>query len=73
MSGHALEAKLVIALAERARQVAAFTYASSTVEKELWNAWQAQINAWQADDGNPNPYILDKSGAWYIPSSLSHN
>ncbi|KAJ7887149.1 hypothetical protein B0H13DRAFT_2342514 [Mycena leptocephala] len=59
--GHALEAKLVIALAERARQVAAFTYASSTVEKELRNAWQAQINAWLADDSNPNPYILDKS------------
>jgi hypothetical protein len=58
-----LESRLVISLAERARQVNAFKQASSTVEKNLQADWQAQINAWLADDSKPNPYILDKSGA----------
>jgi hypothetical protein len=58
-----LEARLVISLAERARQVTAFKQASSTVEKDLQANWQGQINAWLADDSKPNPYILDKSGA----------
>ncbi|KAJ6459360.1 hypothetical protein C8R47DRAFT_1226636 [Mycena vitilis] len=56
-----LEARLVIALAERARQVTAFKQVSSTVEKEVRNAWLAQITAWLADETQPNPYVLDKA------------
>jgi hypothetical protein len=54
----------VISLAERQRQVTAFRAVSETVEKELQNKWLADINAWLADDSNPNPYILDKSGVY---------
>ncbi|KAJ7165383.1 hypothetical protein C8R46DRAFT_1220512 [Mycena filopes] len=58
--GYYLQERLVIALAERARQVAAFKEVSSTVEKDLRTKWQQQISAWLADGTKPNPYVLDK-------------
>ncbi|KAJ7025068.1 hypothetical protein C8F04DRAFT_1212966 [Mycena alexandri] len=48
-------------LAERAPQVAAFKEVSSTVEKELREKWQGEINDWLADSTKANPYVLDKS------------
>ncbi|KAJ7430144.1 hypothetical protein B0H11DRAFT_2166577 [Mycena galericulata] len=59
--GYALEQKLIIAIAERARQVSAYTEVTRTVEKDLRHTWQKQINDWLADPTNPNPYVLDKS------------
>ncbi|KAJ7716059.1 hypothetical protein B0H16DRAFT_1667011 [Mycena metata] len=59
--GYYLQERLVISLAERVRQVTAFTEVSSTVEKELRTKWQQEINAWLADPSAPNPYVLDKS------------
>lgn len=58
-----LQERLVISLAERARQVNAFKDVNSTVEKDLRTKWQSDITAWLADTSKPNPYILDKSGA----------
>ncbi|KAJ7711507.1 hypothetical protein B0H16DRAFT_1480292 [Mycena metata] len=59
--GYYLQERLVISLAERARQVAAFTEVSKTVEKDLRTEWQQRINNWLADPSKPNPYVLDKS------------
>ncbi|KAJ7728446.1 hypothetical protein DFH07DRAFT_969878 [Mycena maculata] len=59
--GHALQQKLIIAIAERARQVAAFKEVNATVEKDLRKEWLKQITDWLADSTKPNPYILDKS------------
>ncbi|KAJ7429660.1 hypothetical protein B0H11DRAFT_2265147 [Mycena galericulata] len=59
--GYALEQKLIIAMAERARQVAAFTEVNATVEKEVRDAWKKQISEWQADPSKPNPYVLNRS------------
>ncbi|KAJ7431644.1 hypothetical protein B0H11DRAFT_2261644 [Mycena galericulata] len=59
--GYALEQKLIIAIAERARQVSAYSEVTRTVEKDLRQTWQKQIKDWLADATKPNPYILDKS------------
>ncbi|KAJ7168780.1 hypothetical protein C8R46DRAFT_1218172 [Mycena filopes] len=61
--GDALRRKLVVALAERARQVDAFKEVSRTVPKETRTLWQAEIDAFVADHSQPNPYVLPRSGA----------
>ncbi|KAJ7188428.1 hypothetical protein C8R46DRAFT_1205581 [Mycena filopes] len=59
--GLTLAAKLIVALGEREKQVAAFTAVSETVEKELQTKWSNEIKAWLADETQPNPYVFDKS------------
>ncbi|KAJ7165262.1 hypothetical protein C8R46DRAFT_1220395 [Mycena filopes] len=56
-----LQQRLVIALAERARQVAVFQDVSRTIDKDLRTKWQGNINAWLADPSKTNPYVLDKT------------
>ncbi|KAJ7178517.1 hypothetical protein C8R43DRAFT_871571 [Mycena crocata] len=58
--GDALRRKLVVARAERDRQVKAFTDVSDTVEQPLQMFWQHQIDAWVKDPAEPNPYMLEK-------------
>ncbi|KAJ7178679.1 hypothetical protein C8R43DRAFT_1118051 [Mycena crocata] len=59
--GAALETKLIIALAERGRQVSAFTQVNETVEEDLQKMWRRQIHAWQNDPTQPNPYVVDRA------------
>ncbi|KAJ7846654.1 hypothetical protein B0H13DRAFT_2238871 [Mycena leptocephala] len=54
--GDALLRKLIIAVAERARQVEAFKAVSKMVASETRAAWQAQIDTFLADRTAPNPY-----------------
>ncbi|KAJ7025067.1 hypothetical protein C8F04DRAFT_1269674 [Mycena alexandri] len=63
--GHcdALPRKLLVTLAERERQVEAFKEVNKTVNKEVRNVWQAQIDAFVRDHDEPNPYVLPNSGA----------
>ncbi|KAJ7916471.1 hypothetical protein B0H13DRAFT_2231608 [Mycena leptocephala] len=61
--GTALRRKLVVAIAERTRQVEAFKEVNRTVSKEVRATWQAQIDVFVADHSNPNPYVLPSSGA----------
>ncbi|KAJ7182634.1 hypothetical protein C8R43DRAFT_1116267 [Mycena crocata] len=59
---HALRRKLVVAIAERARQVEAFKEVNKTVSKELRAVWQAAIDAFVRDHDEPNPYMLKEEG-----------
>ncbi|KAJ7456847.1 hypothetical protein B0H11DRAFT_2243727 [Mycena galericulata] len=61
--GDALRRKLIVAIAERARQVQAFQQVNKTVEKEVRTAWQGEIDAFVADHTQPNPYVLPSNGA----------
>ncbi|KAJ7079314.1 hypothetical protein C8R43DRAFT_1143270 [Mycena crocata] len=54
----ALRRKLVVSLAERARQVESFKEVNKTVTKELRAEWQSAVDAFVADHDQPNPYIL---------------
>ncbi|KAJ7727679.1 hypothetical protein DFH07DRAFT_757637, partial [Mycena maculata] len=58
--GYALEAKLIIAIAERARQVSAFVTVNNTVELEVRQEWSRMIKEWLGDHIKPNPYVLDR-------------
>jgi DNA-binding cell septation regulator SpoVG len=60
--GDALRRKLIVAVAERARQVDAFREVSATISKELRNHWTAMIDAFVKDHDEPNPYALSPSG-----------
>ncbi|KAJ7675296.1 hypothetical protein B0H17DRAFT_1207804 [Mycena rosella] len=58
--GDALQRKLIVALAERQRQVAAFKEVNETVEPEVIRAWKKMIASWLKDPTKPNPYTLSR-------------
>ncbi|KAK7043451.1 CxC2 domain-containing protein, partial [Favolaschia claudopus] len=58
--GDTLERRLLVAIAERDRQVAAFKDVSKTIEKEVKESWRKMIKDWEADSTKPNPYVLSR-------------
>ncbi|KAK6975118.1 CxC2 domain-containing protein [Favolaschia claudopus] len=58
--GDALQRKLVIAIAERDRQVAAFKDVSKTIEKDVKSEWRKAIKDWEQDGTKPNPFTLSR-------------
>ncbi|KAK7045173.1 CxC2 domain-containing protein [Favolaschia claudopus] len=58
--GESLQRKLIVAIAERDRQVAAFKDVSKTVEKEVRADWRKRIKEWEADGTKPNPFTLSR-------------
>ncbi|KAJ7457546.1 hypothetical protein B0H11DRAFT_1738205 [Mycena galericulata] len=54
------ERRLVVAIAERDRQVKGFKDVNRTVEREVKDEWKGMINDWLADSSKPNPYILSR-------------
>ncbi|KAJ7689073.1 hypothetical protein B0H14DRAFT_3101092 [Mycena olivaceomarginata] len=53
-----LRRKLIVAIAERARQVAAFKEINKSIPSETRAEWQQQIDAFTTDHAAPNPYML---------------
>lgn len=60
--------KLIVAIAERDKQVSAFAELDSSLHSCLRNKWQLRIDAWIVDKSQPNPYCLEggKSGKLYM-------
>ncbi|KAJ7509953.1 hypothetical protein B0H11DRAFT_2215787 [Mycena galericulata] len=58
--GDALQRKLLVAIAERARQIAGFKEVNATVEGAVKKEWKAQIEAWVADPSKANPYTVSR-------------
>ncbi|KAJ7429980.1 hypothetical protein B0H11DRAFT_1765938 [Mycena galericulata] len=58
---YAIRRKLVVAIAERARQVGAFKEVNKSVSRELRDQWQDDIAAFVADHEKPNPYVLARA------------
>ncbi|KAJ7837463.1 hypothetical protein B0H13DRAFT_1912461 [Mycena leptocephala] len=56
--GEALQRKLLVAIAERDRQVTAFKSVSSTIERDVKESWKKLIHEWEQDPSKPNPYML---------------
>ncbi|KAJ7176163.1 hypothetical protein C8R43DRAFT_1084657 [Mycena crocata] len=65
--GVALQRKLVVALAERDRQVSALEAVSSTIRQELKTEWKQLISDWEGDSTKLNPVII-ANGASDCPS-----
>ncbi|KAJ7733221.1 hypothetical protein DFH07DRAFT_780665 [Mycena maculata] len=57
--GTTLPCKLILAIDERDRQVAAFKDVDSTLKKSLRKKWQKKIDDWIKDPSKPNPYELE--------------
>lgn len=64
IAGTTLPRKLILAIDERDRQVAAFVEVDRTLRTELRKTWQGQIDEWRKDKSKPNPYAPgeDKDG-----------
>ncbi|KAF7323810.1 CxC2 domain-containing protein [Mycena kentingensis (nom. inval.)] len=58
-AGDALARKMIIALAERDRQVAEFKEVDASLDDELREDWQRRVEEWNADRSKPNPYLRD--------------
>ncbi|KAJ7784192.1 hypothetical protein B0H16DRAFT_1446451 [Mycena metata] len=59
--GDALQRKLIVAIAERDRQIQAFKEISATIEGPLKKAWKQQITDWLKDpEAHQNPYTLPR-------------
>ncbi|KAJ7604992.1 hypothetical protein FB45DRAFT_1069709 [Roridomyces roridus] len=56
-----LARKLIIAIAERNKQVTNFEEVNSTLAKSLRDEWKQAIKDWQADKSKPCPYMLSTS------------
>jgi hypothetical protein len=65
-AGKTLARKLIVAIAERDKQVAEFKDVDSTLERSLRGEWKTQIEEWIVDRSKPNPYCLPggKSGTY---------
>jgi hypothetical protein len=60
--------KLIVSIAERDKQVAAFQEVDCTIAKRLKENWQKRVDDWIADDTKANPYFLEggKSGRFFF-------
>jgi hypothetical protein len=58
----ALRRKLLVAIAERQRQVDSFSEVNKTVGKDVRKVWQAAIDAFVKDHEQPNPYMIKTAG-----------
>ncbi|KAJ7138908.1 hypothetical protein C8R46DRAFT_1234147 [Mycena filopes] len=58
--GETLQRKLVVALAERDRQITAFKEVNRTLSTDVRALWTKQIEEWLADSSKPNPYVLER-------------
>ncbi|KAJ7741465.1 hypothetical protein DFH07DRAFT_870169 [Mycena maculata] len=58
--GETLQRKLIVAIAERERQVTGFKQISATVKSEVRGEWKKMIAAWLADPSAPNPYTVTR-------------
>ncbi|KAJ7076255.1 hypothetical protein B0H15DRAFT_790828 [Mycena belliarum] len=58
--GEALQRKLVVAIAERDKQIRAFEAVTVTVEPALLESWKKMIDDWLEDGTKENPYTLNR-------------
>ncbi|KAJ7825687.1 hypothetical protein B0H13DRAFT_2241198 [Mycena leptocephala] len=58
--GEALQRKLIVAIAERDKQVHAFAEVNKTVDSSVKKMWKDLIDAWLEDESKPNPYTLNR-------------
>ncbi|KAJ7026897.1 hypothetical protein C8F04DRAFT_1190146 [Mycena alexandri] len=56
--GDALQRKLLVAIAERDKQVEAFKEISSTIERSMRSEWKKKVVAWHEDPTQENQYTL---------------
>ncbi|KAJ6544608.1 hypothetical protein DFH09DRAFT_928307 [Mycena vulgaris] len=58
--GEALQRKLVVAIAERDKQIAGFDQVNKTIGRDVKKAWKKMISEWLEDGSKENPYTLNR-------------
>ncbi|KAJ7102966.1 hypothetical protein C8R43DRAFT_1141089 [Mycena crocata] len=58
--GDSLRQKLIVAYAERQRQIDCFKEINKTVSPEVRSDWQKMLDDFEKDHKKPNPYVLSK-------------
>ncbi|KAJ6503118.1 hypothetical protein DFH09DRAFT_1252002 [Mycena vulgaris] len=58
--GEALQRKLIVAIAERDKQIKAFATVNRTLSREVKKAWKLMIEEWLEDTSKTNPYTLSR-------------
>ncbi|KAJ7889257.1 hypothetical protein B0H13DRAFT_1888092 [Mycena leptocephala] len=53
-----LQRKLMVAIAERERQIEAWKQVNKSIPSETRTAWQERVDAFHVDKSQPNPYLL---------------
>ncbi|KAJ7839301.1 hypothetical protein B0H13DRAFT_1650261 [Mycena leptocephala] len=53
-----LQRKLMVAIAERERQIAAWKEVNKSIPSKVWTTWQERIDAFHKDQTKSNPYLL---------------
>ncbi|KAJ7687974.1 hypothetical protein B0H16DRAFT_1753198 [Mycena metata] len=56
--GDTLARKLIVAIAERDKQVAEFVEIDQSLGKRMRAKWQKKVDDWRADRSQANPYVL---------------
>jgi hypothetical protein len=59
-----LQRKLVVAIAERDKQIKAFTEVNKMVDATVRKEWKGMIDSWLEDESQPNPYSLNRKGTF---------
>ncbi|KAF7327632.1 CxC2 domain-containing protein [Mycena kentingensis (nom. inval.)] len=68
--GDTLARKYLISLAARDIQVAEFEQVDASLEPWMRREWQQMIDAWNADNSRPNPYVLKGKQAGLTESEI---
>ncbi|KAF7296857.1 CxC2 domain-containing protein [Mycena indigotica] len=56
--GVVLARKLLIAVAEREKQVGEFLEVDDSLDPDVWRIWMQKVKDWLADKTKPNPYLM---------------
>lgn len=54
--------KLLVAIEERQKQVAAFLDVCKSVDRDTARQYIAEVEAWEKDNSLPNPYHVPRTG-----------
>lgn len=56
--------KLLVAIEERQKQVAAFLDVRETIDRDAAKRYIAEVEAWEQDESLPNPYLMPRTGRY---------
>ncbi|KAH7904935.1 hypothetical protein BJ138DRAFT_1106403 [Hygrophoropsis aurantiaca] len=60
--GDMLSRRLIVAIAERERQVNNFREVTDTLSVAVVKEWKGMLKSWEKDKSQPNPYEIDRKG-----------
>jgi hypothetical protein len=66
-----LRRKLLVTIAERARQIQAYEEVSATITREVKDTWTEMIKTFNEDRDQPNPYVISQRGSFFSLTNVN--